>query len=611
MLNGENRGKASNPIIIDSSDDETGTEHSNDESETESSDDDSQEDDFNNFFDPTGVPMNFYNEDNLIQLNPMPKFNPPPININHPAIEPPLPPPPLFQNPNPIFPHREEQNQRAGFRNGILDFFGNAPKNFFVRPQPPVQRDPIEPLGGFFNIGLNRPNNPPGGFFGFNFNPQPQPPQPDNTKKKQIKLNGIDINMIDVPHNVLTVLKKGCDVSPNFIMGRASSYIQMVLQHGEIPEDLLDRLVIAACDPKTTPSSTFINDNISVLRNFFPEYKVADLKKEFQTNKHLLLNTIESLKKNSTYKKMSKPRLPNTEITITDPIASVQLDELYDEYEKERKKKEKEEEEQRQIEQATKDGSLIECECCICEVPFDWMIQCPEGHLMCKKCVERQIETAISEGRSNVPCLKFGGCDQNISMAELQRLIPKKTLERLVATETLNAITAAELEHTVTCHKCGYIVIYDGNGPMNCPQCKAQTCPKCGGAWHPNMTCEQFKEIDKDRIVEEQMNEAVVRTCPKCKTQFMKDEGCNKMECPRCHTWICYWCRKIIPKEVGYEHFWRQQGPCPPDKCPLWVQNDTLHLIEAEKAKDQAKGDLRDNNPKNNEEEEKNEEKKV
>lgn len=85
--------------------------------------------------------------------------------------------------------------------------------------------------------------------------------------------------MIDVPHNVLTVLKKGCDVSPNFIMGRASSYIQMVLQHGEIPEDLLDRLVIAACDPKTTPSSTFINDNISVLRNFFPEYKVADLKK--------------------------------------------------------------------------------------------------------------------------------------------------------------------------------------------------------------------------------------------------------------------------------------------------------------------------------------------
>ena len=291
-------------------------------------------------------------------------------------------------------------------------------------------------------------------------------------------------------------------------------------------------------------------------------------------------------------KKIKKKRETDKLIKIKDPLVSVQLDELFSISEKERKKKEKEEEEERQIRQAEIDGTSVECCCCICEYPFDWMLECPKGHLMCKRCVERHIETLISEGRSTVKCLKYGGdCECEISMTEMEKLISKKTLKRLVQTDTLNAITAANLENTVKCHKCGNIVIFEDNedeGPMICPVCKARTCAKCGDAWHDGMTCRQFKKLDKKRLVEEQMTEAVVRKCPKCQTPFMKDEGCNKMECPRCKTWICYWCRKVIPKEVGYNHFWRENGPCPPNRCPLWVQNDTLHRAEAANAKEQA-----------------------
>ena len=423
---------------------------------------------------------------------------------------------------------------------------------------------------------------------------RPPPPPPDNTKKKKIVLKGISIEIIEVPPNILTMLRRNCDVSPNFSLERASTYISIVLRHGNIPEDLQNRIVLAACDVHTKASESFKEDNKKILKNFFLEYKESEIMNVLSENKNFLINTIDYIERNpSKFSHLGHRRDPHLEIEITDPVVSLQLDELYKDAEKERKKKEKEEEEEREIEQAKHDGSLVECGCCICEYPKAWMIHCPRGHSICKKCVERQIETVISEGRSNVPCLNFGGCSEKLNMNELEKLIPKKTLKRLFATETLNAITEANIENTVKCHKCGYIVVMDEDGPMNCPRCKSQTCTKCGAAWHPNMTCEEFGKIDKDRIVEEQMNDAVVRTCPRCKTQFMKDEGCNKMECPRCHTWICYWCRKVIPKEVGYNHFWREEGPCPPDKCPLWVQNDTLHLIEAENAKDKAKDNLK------------------
>lgn len=404
-------------------------------------------------------------------------------------------------------------------------------------------------------------------------------------KKKQIELYGVNFKIIDVPHIILTTLKKSYKISSQFSMERASTYIKLVLKHNNIPSDFQSRLIMAACDSTTSQSETFECDNKTVLKIFFNNYNDSQINQAFQNNKKFLIDTFNYFKRQNPGRKLFNPNATSDIIRILDPIVSVQLDELCYEWNKERKKEEEEKEEEKAIEKAKKEGSFFECECCICEYPIDWMLRCPAGHLMCKKCVERQIETVISEGRSNVPCLKYGGCDEVISMSELERMIPKKVLERLITTETLNAINEAGIENTVTCHSCGFVVIMEGDGPMICPQCKSQTCPKCGEAWHQGMTCQQFKNIDKKRIVEEQMNEAVVRTCPNCKTQFIKNEGCNKMVCPRCKTWICYWCRKVIPKNVGYSHFWQGNGPCPPDKCPLWVQNNTLHLVEAEIAK--------------------------
>ena len=420
----------------------------------------------------------------------------------------------------------------------------------------------------------------------------PQKKQPPLETIK-IKLRNIDIQIIKVPKELLEPVSKAFKIIPNFQPDKASTYLTTVIRYGKIPEDIMDRIALSSTDSKIMKSSTYCSDSKRILQNFFPFYIQKNINEAFIKAKSFFPEAFSFLADNKfNFKKMQKMRTPSQQINISDPLVSLFLNDLYEKEQKELKKKEAKQKELMEYQEAEKSGSLIECECCFNECPFEWMVQCPEGHLFCKQCVERQIETAISEGRSDVPCLKFGGCNSVIPISELERTIPEKTIERLIQTETLNAITQAEIENKVKCHKCGYIILYEGEGPMNCPQCHSQTCPKCGEAWHPKITCEQMKEIDKERLVEEKMNEAVVRTCPKCKAQFMKEEGCNKMECPRCHTWICYFCRKIIPKDVGYNHFWRECGPCPPDRCPLWLNSSDLHVLEAIKAKNEAESDI-------------------
>ena len=47
------------------------------------------------------------------------------------------------------------------------------------------------------------------------------------------------------------------------------------------------------------------------------------------------------------------------------------------------------------------------------------------------------------------------------------------------------------------------------------------------------------------------MHEFYFRECPNCKTKFFKEEGCNKMSCPKCKTSICYLCKQVVKVRKG------------------------------------------------------------
>jgi TRIAD3 protein (E3 ubiquitin-protein ligase RNF216) len=408
---------------------------------------------------------------------------------------------------------------------------------------------------------------------------------------------GVPVTLPRVPDatNLQRCIQEATRLSLKFDLAKASLFLRILVTQGTVPGDVLDRIILAGADDRTLEASLVLKEQaVAFLTAAFPSASHAAVSRSLRANRFLIPEAAESLRK------ANRPVTNGCPVHVTDAAVAVALWAI-SEGEEARGREEKQRrlaEEARRAEElrylaAKASHELIECQCCFDSFLFDDLVQCPEAHLFCRKCLRRHIETAIAEGRVDVPCLAMGDCSEHISVAELERTMPEAVLRRLFKTETMNAVVNSDLQHLVKCHKCGFIAVFEGRGAMRCPECKAQTCSGCGAAYpHDGKTCEQMKAIDKNRLVEEKMSEAVVRICPRCDAQFMKEDGCNKMECPRCHTWICYFCRKIIPKGVGYEHFWRHHGPCPPGRCPLWIPNETLHDIEAQKAKRHAKEDL-------------------
>src|SRR5271169_6763746 len=59
------------------------------------------------------------------------------------------------------------------------------------------------------------------------------------------------------------------------------------------------------------------------------------------------------------------------------------------------------------------------------------------------------------------------------------------------------------------------------------------------------------------------MTAALVRVCNKCKKEFLKEDGCNRMKCP-CGNSQCYICSKDVEDYGHFDNF----------ECPLYESNE-------------------------------------
>ena len=113
------------------------------------------------------------------------------------------------------------------------------------------------------------------------------------------------------------------------------------------------------------------------------------------------------------------------------------------------------------------------------------------------------------------------------------------------------------------------------------------------------LRCNEVEKQDQEeerKKIEERLSEAMMRECWKCKVKYFKEEGCNKMTCPRagCGAKMCYLCKAQV---TDYTHFYGQGGA--PDKkrtCPLWTDNKKLHEQEVAKEAAKAKEELKRKN---------------
>jgi len=186
------------------------------------------------------------------------------------------------------------------------------------------------------------------------------------------------------------------------------------------------------------------------------------------------------------------------------------------------------------------------------------------------------------------------GCQEGFGRGELGKALDCRLLEVYDRVLCERDVLDAGLE-MIECLFCGRKGVLDDDlesGPSTvfvCPEgsCGVVSCRECKRMDHRPKTCEQAREdavASGRQTVEEAMSDAVVRHCPKCKTAFVKSDGCNKITCYKCGTMSCYICRKVIS---GYGHFKGYSGSNPPKSTEKFCYTfDAIEDREDEIAKE-------------------------
>ncbi|KCV69353.1 hypothetical protein H696_03785 [Fonticula alba] len=82
--------------------------------------------------------------------------------------------------------------------------------------------------------------------------------------------------------------------------------------------------------------------------------------------------------------------------------------------------------------------------------------------------------------------------------------------------------------------------------------------------------------LDQLRLfVESIFSATLIRTCPRCQSPFVKEQGCNEMTCPICGTKSCYLCRQPVAAGHFCRHLLEPGQDCPAcDRCRLYISEE-------------------------------------
>ncbi|KXL46230.1 hypothetical protein M433DRAFT_4038, partial [Acidomyces richmondensis BFW] len=252
------------------------------------------------------------------------------------------------------------------------------------------------------------------------------------------------------------------------------------------------------------------------------------------------------------------------------------------------------------VRRAIERGETAECQACFDELPMNRQVHCdgPVAHFTCFGCMTAYISSEVGESRCRVLCT--AGCGAGFTLRQLNQLEDKALLDKLAAIEQEKAIRDAGLEDLEECPFCDYKAILppiDEDFEFRCanPECEKVSCRRCKSVSHIPISCEQHAREHKANsrhLVEEAMTAALIRSCNKCKKQFIKEYGCNKMTCPSCGNLQCYVCSQSLK---DYNHFdqniaFSPSGSVPSTtKCPLYDNVEERHEREVQAAERKAR----------------------
>jgi len=209
------------------------------------------------------------------------------------------------------------------------------------------------------------------------------------------------------------------------------------------------------------------------------------------------------------------------------------------------------------------------------------MALCESGHKFCYDCVRLASAEIIGKDKLKFPCLSSTEkCEAQFSLRTLEKVLLKPVYENLVRRiqndEVTRAFEASKApnEELVSCPFCHYMTILANthDSVLTCLNdgCMKSSCRLCKEPSHIPLRCDEVEKKEQTDVriqLENQMTEALLKSCWKCKRKFYKEEGCNHMTCT-CGAQMCYVCGEPLKKNWK-DHF--GDGKDKNKKCKLFM----------------------------------------
>ncbi|KXX77262.1 Protein ariadne-1 [Madurella mycetomatis] len=254
---------------------------------------------------------------------------------------------------------------------------------------------------------------------------------------------------------------------------------------------------------------------------------------------------------------------------------------------------------------AKDEGNIVDCGCCYSEFPLNKMVHCngDVAHLFCRDCARRLAEDAVGYQKYQLTCMSTDGCEATFSKDQRDLFLDENLVAALDKIEQETVLRMAAIENLETCPFCSYAAEYppvEENKEFRCEnlECGMVSCRRCRQETHIPKTCEEHARESGHsarRLIEEAMSAALIRTCNKCGTPFIKENGCNKMTCTRagCKNVQCYVCSK----SCDYSHFDDASRGGKKGNCPLFDSVEQRHEAEVRAAEEKARKQVAEENP--------------
>lgn len=220
-------------------------------------------------------------------------------------------------------------------------------------------------------------------------------------------------------------------------------------------------------------------------------------------------------------------------------------------------------------------GTEETCPVCFCDTTDPVTLPC--GHAYCRACLQHYLRAPATTNPSGVSCIAeveahdddaMKSCSQAVPLATIRALLSPNEEEDLLQAFFF-AYVHARPEEFRYCPTPDCQTLYrpgpDGT-VLRCPSCLIRICAACHIEFHEGLDCATYRDNTSGghTAYEKWRTENNVKACPRCKTDIMKDGGCNHMTCSRCKTHICWVCMKTFDDADSsrgvYTHMAKEHG---------------------------------------------------